>query len=591
MSLPSSQSRNRPQSQSQSSRRRECPVCRSTVFRWDPSTASYVCQLGHRLEGFRQEEGEETLPSGALRLRRPTGQRKRKKVMRHTYKNLMASRQMEFHRLEALQIVLKAQVQILVHKMNLPAQLDTIVRDLWLLYVNVNPTAIEISENEAKGLQVDTEELESDSESSPSEVSEEENLDERLRNDPLFQESDEETDDERARNDHPRGRDSERDQQPELAEDVEKARLRSHHLTNRLHMSVTVSLCYLGCVWLRVPVLMKDFHRWMSSGRLPYISAADVALPQGLRDLLWGTANKFLRPPAIPSVDELFLRASAVALRLKEAHRISFPPLNFPIVVFRFIEALLLPPEFYPPLRSLLQVFRFEGSFKVNATVDRKNHPEVVLIAIFVVLMKMVYGLDGYSREMDSNPLSKRMPPFATWVRAMSEAKLDGIDAGGVPSGIENLETFIARNPDKYMSFVSETVIGAETNPAYEAFMKSLNPKPPRSSTAASVHCDQDTKEFTVQPTSTLPLYHDINIKTLTGSRPGFPYRIENSCTPLNELNPSYLFVLDRCAEVVGVEPLLLHKTVRRLEQELVVEQGWMTKLANTAASAASKVS
>ncbi|KXS14982.1 hypothetical protein M427DRAFT_332997 [Gonapodya prolifera JEL478] len=314
----------------------------------------------------------------------------------------------------------------------------------------------------------------------------------------------------------------------------------------------------------------------MSSGRLPCISAADVALPQGLRDLLWGTANKFLRPPmrfvvvvaykgfhvdvmhpkAIPSVDELFLRASAVALRLKEAHRINFPPLNYPIVVFRFIEALLLPPEFYPPLRSLLQVFRFEGFFKVNATVDRKNHPEVVLVAIFVVLMKMVYGLGGYSREMDSNPLSKRIPPFATWVRAMSEAKLDGIGMGGVPSGRENLDTFIARNPDKYMSFVSETVIGAEINPAYEAFMKSLNPKPPTSTAAASFVRDQDPKEFTVPPTSTLPLYN--NIITLTGSRPGLPYRIDNSRTPLNELNPSYLFVLDRCAEVVGVEPRLL---------------------------------
>jgi hypothetical protein len=40
------------------------------------------------------------------------------------------------------------------------------------------------------------------------------------------------------------------------------------------HLSYTQLLifCYLGCVWLRWPIMLADLQRWAIVGKLPYIS-------------------------------------------------------------------------------------------------------------------------------------------------------------------------------------------------------------------------------------------------------------------------------------------------------------------------------
>ncbi|KAJ3334404.1 Pol I core factor CF, partial [Gonapodya sp. JEL0774] len=480
---------------------------------------------------------EEMLPSGSQRLRRPTGV-KRRMGQKLTYKAFMSTGQIAFHQLEALQLILKA-------------QLKTIVRDLWLLYINVSPQATGISSNEARGMQSEEHEsLEFEEDGSEDGMEgEQDDLD-----DPILKESDDEVDDEigDGRKNKMWGAEEKPEMSPELAEREEKANLKTHRLLNRLHLALTVSMCYLGCLWLRLPVMIKDLQRWIASGRLPYVNAIDTVLPSGLRDLLWGSAHIFLRPRAIPSVEELYLRSSAVRLRLNTAHGIEFPPLNYPIITFRIMEDLLLPPEFYLPLRGLLDVLGYNGSFHVTI-VDRRSYPEVTLLAAFAILLKMVYGLDDQGRHVQNNSLSERMGPFHTWVWALTEGRESKLDAAGVPPDETDLESFVDRNLSEYLRFLADNVMATEVNAGI------LNSK----------NIGQCYLLFT--PTLFAMPLPDI--------APGSNYQIYPGHLALRFLPSSYLFVLDRCAGIAGVEPELLHRSMRKLEIELKLEQHWMAKL------------
>lgn len=44
---------------SQRRRRQQCPQCGSNRFRRDPSTSLVVCESGHVLQGFRDEEAQD----------------------------------------------------------------------------------------------------------------------------------------------------------------------------------------------------------------------------------------------------------------------------------------------------------------------------------------------------------------------------------------------------------------------------------------------------------------------------------------------------------------------------------------------------
>ena len=58
---------------------------------------------------------------------------------------------------------------------------------------------------------------------------------------------------------------------------------------------VTIGLCYLGAVMLKVPVSLGDMYRWVESQELPY-KATLHHIPENMKRLLPGTYIKALRP-------------------------------------------------------------------------------------------------------------------------------------------------------------------------------------------------------------------------------------------------------------------------------------------------------
>jgi len=58
---------------------------------------------------------------------------------------------------------------------------------------------------------------------------------------------------------------------------------------------VTIGLCYLGAVMLKVPVSLGDMYKWVESQELPY-KATLQEIPGNMKRLLPGAYIKALRP-------------------------------------------------------------------------------------------------------------------------------------------------------------------------------------------------------------------------------------------------------------------------------------------------------
>lgn len=70
---------------------------------------------------------------------------------------------------------------------------------------------------------------------------------------------------------------------------------RSKKLFRMPGLLMTVALCYLGGLILRIPVSLGDLHRWIDTQELPY-TVAVKEIPQDMIEKLPGAYVKALKP-------------------------------------------------------------------------------------------------------------------------------------------------------------------------------------------------------------------------------------------------------------------------------------------------------
>lgn len=164
---------------------------------------------------------------------------------------------------EALQLVLKAQVEVLVNQMLLPPELELIVRDLWLLHV----TALQVQLPATAGPKF------SDVEMADNVETEEELLVRGAVRESQKNDADSEVENEG------------------LESEVEKGGLKRRTKPSKKgkgtpRMEWTAAILYLACKWLRLPIMMGDLHVQICNGTLPYLNA-EKTLPASIMERLY----------------------------------------------------------------------------------------------------------------------------------------------------------------------------------------------------------------------------------------------------------------------------------------------------------------
>lgn len=256
----------------------------------------------------------------------------------------------------------------------------------------------------------------------------------------------------------------------------------------------SLALCYLGCLSLSLPVRVGQIYEWAKSNRLLFLGAFD-ALPKEMTDRLPGSYRRALLVKiAALQGGELHQAVLELVLEYHLNYEMAFPPVNVPLLVFHYLRGLALPGksnsqerlfllqpadyisvEIYVHVRGMMRLLELEFSFQVQKKRFKLlDHPDVLLIACVVFSTKLLYPFDGIERPPVSyrDPSSMHMD-WERWRELMWDAASEGLERREI-NGLqaEDIWTLSDRKIDDYLDWYEETQIteGRETQELKELF-------------------------------------------------------------------------------------------------------------------------
>ncbi|KAG0056973.1 Pol I core factor CF [Gryganskiella cystojenkinii] len=370
-----------------------CPVCRSKRWRKN-SSGFYVCEFGHQLEGYQELVSEYDGTGGSTYLRK-INRPKRKRKVKENVIEFLSGRDLEFYNVQALQLILRKQIHVMVHEIGCPAELEYVAHEYWTLYLSMqqrfknswqdddttngpesgpekgndgtgggDEEEEEDDVGQASGQDPSSKETQPQSFKDKSDQPEEEpddldNMDEYQRNESSSSESEanSEDDDEESTSDatdrEAVATDNE-DSTPDSIVAPRKRKLFSRPRDRKLGftMQATIAICYLSAQHLKLPIVMGDFYRWIMDRTIPYYNAEQY-VPQEMR----GKARNSILFPKHRGTAVFYKATSDLTNQLYKTFGLVPRTPNVPPMVFRFVQELMLPVEVFPCAMRLYYIF------------------------------------------------------------------------------------------------------------------------------------------------------------------------------------------------------------------------------------------
>lgn len=161
-----------------------------------------------------------------------------------------------------------------------------------------------------------------------------------------------------------------------------------------------LALCYLGTLTLRLPITPGDIYHWVTEDKLAYRGAIK-RLPLSMRDRLPPSYHAILNPNALLKYKRFYASVTQLQISFTKDNKISWPPLNYRLLLFRYLKVLALPLEVYDFTIRLSKLLGYD--FTLHQ--DRKKRlgirhlPEAQLVGCLVVCVKLLYPFDGEQRH------------------------------------------------------------------------------------------------------------------------------------------------------------------------------------------------
>ncbi|KAL1386596.1 RNA polymerase I-specific transcription initiation factor Rrn7 [Phyllosticta capitalensis] len=403
--------------------------CRSRRYTTAEDGYAY-CENGHQHSGFgTQGAGEDEDDFNTQ------GRVSRRKVEKEDQgSRLLSGREALELYLHCYQLILWKQSHWLINTKGLPAELEFVVHDLWALRLQSLKTKVETA---------------SDAESQVfSSQSEGETTD---------------TDNDNVARLTRRGRQP--DGAPKLID--------------------TIVLCYLAMLMLRLPACLGDLFAWAANGELVYYRAR-AHVPPDMRDRLPATYHNALEPSSTLTPTTLQKAVVDLFIAYAREYGMAFPPLNYPLVLFRYLKDLTLPLEVYPAVLSLANLVGYNFSFPEFGTRRRlrpADLPEAQVASLVVVAVKLLYPWDAVERHpYSASDLGAMKLDWAAWTKASRHLSELTAPRGRVnfERAIQTAESDVMRmegkEVDDYLNWYEDMFIdeSAEKLPRVDDFRKAL---------------------------------------------------------------------------------------------------------------------
>ncbi|KAH8659085.1 hypothetical protein BGZ60DRAFT_414514 [Tricladium varicosporioides] len=333
------------------------------------------CQRGHEQIGFTQTQQDEDDWSNQGRKTR----KKREHIERA--QRILRGRDAVSLYLECYQLILWKQCHWLVHTKRFPPELEVVVRDLWSLrgsdllkygesksdFGSDTATMVFSSQSEGEGTDTDgTDGRSISSRRSRRSVQSSEKL-------------------------------------PRLIE--------------------TLGLCYLGTLLMRLPSSLGDFYKWAMHGEIIYMRAIQE-IPNEMRSRLPAHYHSAFEIRAPLRGFNLHRAVLDLVSYFNSNFEMAFPPLNFPLLLFKHIRDLGLPVEIYPASQQIAELLDLNFLYLTlhSRTLEALAYPEIRLISMIIVAVKLSHPFDDIERrpETDSDPTILKID-WERWRNIMTE--------------------------------------------------------------------------------------------------------------------------------------------------------------------------
>ena len=161
-----------------------------------------------------------------------------------------------------------------------------------------------------------------------------------------------------------------------------------------------LALCYLGILTLRLPITPGDIYHWVTEGKLAYRGAIKL-LPLSMRDRLPPSYHATLNPNALLKYKRFYAVVTDLQISFTNDCKIVWAPLNYRLLLFRYLKKLALPLEVYDITVRLSKLLGY--SFMLHPVEKKRlgirHLPEAQLAGCLVVSLKLLYPFDGEHRH------------------------------------------------------------------------------------------------------------------------------------------------------------------------------------------------
>nr|POF12658.1 rna polymerase i-specific transcription initiation factor rrn7 [Quercus suber] len=178
------------------------------------------------------------------------------------------------------------------------------------------------------------------------------------------------------------------------------------------------ALSYIAILLLREPVTVADLFSWMRDGLLLYHRAVQE-IPLAMRERLPGTYQELLEPSTVIRPRKMQKTVQSLLHQFSSTFGMAFPPINHPLVLYRWTRELMLPIECFAGTKRLARLL--STSFSVTrSSPPEKNvalrYPEVRLMVLLVITTKLLFPFDDIQRYPSSaSDLSALRIDWTTW--------------------------------------------------------------------------------------------------------------------------------------------------------------------------------
>jgi RNA polymerase I-specific transcription initiation factor RRN7 len=423
-----------------------CPTCNST--RWvNNHDGNERCQVCGFLRPITLEndsdEGEYVLSMGTRTVRKKEKREKAQKYFKGFERN-------RFHLLSH-QVILRKQVWQMVNELDLPQELEELVRGLWEARVE------KLAEGGKLDASVRAEFSTQDPDKSDTEAEEG-----QYGYDPIPMDS-----------------------MPVIVD--------------------TIMFCYLGCYILRQPIFLGDFLRWIQKGKFTYLNAYD-ALPEPMRERLDGLGMKrTVRRQALEE-KRLGMRIYRGILGFEKDMGLVLPPLNVPLCLIRMIQELALPLEVYTATKVIARISGNEFLYPTTTAVNGvRRIPDRCLVGCLITAVLLLYPFDEKTRlPTRNNEAAVAVINWEKWATKREELEKANKDKDRPLTHNEGLEIteidaiyMNETQTDRYLDWFEDTFVDMRSfmfNQDKDAFTREmLQLFPQHPSTKAPTDHNEDT--------------------------------------------------------------------------------------------------